>query len=222
MALLYPCRANQREHLCTAGRAAIQLTERGNRLTYAGQLYQEERGRGTAPLLIVSGGEATRERKTGDTTENTSEARAASTFLQNRFGIPAGDIIEENQSSTVHDSAVNTRELLQRQNIGFGNQLFVVTSAIEMSRAALTFDREFANTGREVAIIPRPTDFYTVPPRETLRQRVQGRDLVERGVRISDLLPSTDAFSLSSKVVSEYVSSIYYFLRGWIRPVRTL
>ncbi|KAM3100941.1 YdcF family protein [Phormidesmis sp. 146-12] len=203
----------------------IQLTERGNRLTYAGQLYAEERARGTAPLIVVTAGETARERKEGDTRENTSEARAASTYLQNRFGIPEGDIIEESQSPTVHDSAENVRELLRSRNISFGNQLIVVTSAIEMTRSALTFSREFANAGTngaDVTIIPRPTDFYTLPPRDALRQRLRGRDLIERGFRLSDLLPSTDAFALSSRVVSEYVNSIYYFLRGWIRPVRTL
>jgi uncharacterized SAM-binding protein YcdF (DUF218 family) len=203
----------------------IQLTERGNRLTYAGQLFIEERTRGTAPLLIVSGGATSRDRKEGDTRENTSEARAASTYLQNRFSIPEGDIIEESQSPTVHDSAENVRDLLRSRNINFGNQLFVVTSAIEMTRSALTFSREFTNAGTngaDVTIIPRPTDFYTIPPREAIQQRLRGRDLIERGFRLGDLLPSTDAFSLSSKVVSEYINSIYYFLRGWIRPVKTL
>jgi uncharacterized SAM-binding protein YcdF (DUF218 family) len=203
----------------------VQLTERGNRLTYAGQLYGEERARGTAPLLIVSAGATTRDRKEGDTTENTSEARAASTYIQNRFGVPAGDIIEDSQSPTIHDSAVNVRELLRSRNINFGNQLFVVTSAIEMTRSALTFSREFTNSGTngaDATIIPRPTDFYTIPPREAIQQRVRGRDLIERGFRIGDLLPSTDALTLSSKVISEYINSIYYFLRGWIRPVRTL
>jgi uncharacterized SAM-binding protein YcdF (DUF218 family) len=203
----------------------IQLTERGNRLTYAGQLYVEERARGTAPLLIVTAGETPRDRKEGDTRENTSEARAASTYLQNRFSIPEGDILEESQSPTVHASAENVRDLLRSRNINFGNQLVIVTSAIEMTRSALTFSREFANAGTngaEVTIIPRPTDFYTIPQREALRQRARGRDLIERGFRISDLLPNTDAFALSSRVVSEYINSIYYFLRGWIRPVRTL
>ncbi|MGV0026742.1 YdcF family protein [Phormidesmis priestleyi] len=203
----------------------IQLTERGNRLTYAGQLYLQERARGTSPLLIVSAGQTARAFKEGDTPENTSEARAASTYIQNRFGVPEGDIIQDPRSPTVHSSAENVRELLRSRNINFGNQLMVVTSAIEMTRSGLTFSREFTNAGTngaDVTIIPRPTDFYTIPPKEAIQQRVRGRDLIERGVRIGDLLPSTDAFALSSKVISEYINSIYYFLRGWIRPVRTL
>ncbi len=202
----------------------IQLTEEGDRLIYAARLYQEEVARGTNPLLVVSAGSREgRDRKDGDTRENTAESRDIVTFLQSQ-GVPAGNILEDNKSPTVHDSAVNVRELLRAQRIGFGNQLFLVTSAIEMSRAALTFNREFNSQGLEtpITIISRPTDFYTLPQRDSLRRRVQGRDLIERGFRLSDWLPSTQAFALSSRVISEYVTSIYYFLRGWIRPVSTI
>ena len=202
----------------------IQLTEEGDRLIYAARLYQEEVARGTNPLLVVSAGSREgRDRKDGDTRENTAESRDIVTFLQSQ-GVPAGNILEDNKSPTVHDSAVNVRELLRVQRIGFGNQLFLVTSAIEMSRAALTFNREFNSQGSEtvVTIVSRPTDFYTLPQRESLRQRTQGRDLIERGFRLGDLLPSTQAFALSSRVVNEYIASIYYFLRGWIRPISTI
>ena len=202
----------------------IQLTEEGDRLIYAARLYQEEVARGTNPLLVVSAGSREgRDRKDGDTRENTAESRDIVTFLQSQ-GVPAGNILEDNKSPTVHDSAVNVRELLRAQRIGFGNQLFLVTSAIEMSRSALTFNREFNSQGSEtvVTIVSRPTDFYTLPQRESLRQRTQGRDLIERGFRLGDLLPSTQAFALSSRVVNEYIASIYYFLRGWIRPISTI
>ncbi len=202
----------------------IQLTEEGDRLIYATRLYQEEVSRGTNPLLVVSAGSREgRDRKEGDTPENTSEARDIVTFLQSQ-GVPADNILEDNNSPTVHDSAVNVRALLQARRIAFGNQLFLVTSAIEMSRAALTFNREFNSQGADttVTIISRPTDFYTLPQRDSLRRRAQGRDLIERGFRVRDLLPSTEAFALSSRVINEYITSIYYFLRGWIRPVSTI
>lgn len=197
----------------------IQLTEQGDRLTYTVQLFNEQRG--NAPLVIVSAGERDeRARKEGESREAVSEARDAATFLRNR-GVT--EVIEDPNSSTVHDSAVNVREILQRQNIPFGNQLFLVTSAIEMPRAALTFDREFANQGNAgFTVIPRPTDFQTVPPADAIRPRAQGRDLIERNFRLSDILPSIDALKLSTRVINEYITSIYYFLRGWVRPVRTI
>ncbi|MCU0550113.1 MAG: YdcF family protein [Leptolyngbya sp. Prado105] len=200
----------------------IQLTERGDILTYTAQIYQEERARGTAPLVFVSAGDRPeRNRKQGESRDDVSEAADARRFLQG-LGIPEGDIIGDSNSPTIIDSARNTRAELQRRGVNFGNQLIVVASAIEMNRAALTFNREFNNNNIPLSVISRPTNFFTLPQREALRGRAQGRDLVERNVQLADLLPSMDALSLSSKVINEYITSIYYFLRGWIRPLRTI
>lgn len=200
----------------------IQLTERGDILTYTNQLYQDERARGTAPLVLVSAGtRPERARKQGETRDEVSEAADARRFLQ-RLGVPTGDIIGDSNSPTIIDSARNAREELQRRGVNFGNQLILVASAIEMNRATLTFTREFNLNNVPLSVISRPTNFYTLPPRESLRGRAQGRDVVERNFQLSDLLPSIDALSLSSKVLNEYIASIYYFLRGWIRPIRTL
>ncbi|BAS56707.1 MULTISPECIES: YdcF family protein [Leptolyngbya] len=200
----------------------IQLTERGDILTYTNQLYQDERARGTAPLVLVSAGtRPERNRKQGETRDEVSEAADARRFLQ-RLGIPAEDIIGDSNSPTIIDSARNAREELRRRGVNFGNQLILVASAIEMNRATLTFTREFNLNNVPLSVISRPTNFYTLPPRESLRGRAQGRDVVERNFQLSDLLPSIDALSLSSKVLNEYIASIYYFLRGWIRPIRTL
>jgi uncharacterized SAM-binding protein YcdF (DUF218 family) len=200
----------------------IQLTERGDILTYTNQLYQEERARGTAPLVLVSAGtRPERNRKQGETRDEVSEAADARRFLQ-RLGVPAGDIIGDSNSPTIIDSARNAREELQRRGVNFGNQLILVASAIEMNRATLSFIREFNLNNVPLSVISRPTNFYTLPPREALRGRAQGRDVVERNIQLSDLLPSIDALSLSSKVINEYIASIYYFLRGWIRPIRTI
>ncbi|MBW4525548.1 MAG: YdcF family protein [Phormidium tanganyikae FI6-MK23] len=199
----------------------VQLTERGDILTYTNQVYQEERARGTAPLVIVTAGDRPeRLRRTGETQNEVSEAADARRFLQD-LGIPEGDIIGDSNSPTIQSSAVNVRQELRRRGINFGNQLILVSSAIEMNRAALTFNREFNSNNVPLTVIPRPTNFFTLPAREALRGRAQGRDVVERNFQLADLIPSIDAFSLSSKVINEYVTSIYYFLRGWIRPVRT-
>ena len=200
----------------------IQLTEKGDVLTYTSQVYQEERARGTAPLVIVSAGDRPeRDRKTGETRDEVSEAADARRFLQ-RLGVSEGDIVGDSNSPTVQSSAVNVRQELQRRGINYGNQLIVVSSAIEMNRAALTFNREFTSNNIPLTVIARPTNFFTLPPRDALRGRAQGRDVVERNFQLSDILPSIDALALSSKVVNEYITSIYYFLRGWIRPIRTL
>ncbi|MBW4417815.1 MAG: YdcF family protein [Myxacorys californica WJT36-NPBG1] len=192
----------------------IQLTERGNRLIYAAELAREQGGR----VVVSAGSRPGRNVRAGESRESVSEARDAATFLRGR-GV--ANILEDPNSPTVHDSAVNVRNLLQRNNVNYNGQITVVTSALQMPRAALTFRQEFANQ-REGAfsVLPRPTDFYTVPSGEALRNRVQGGDL--RNIQLSDILPSVDALELSSKVINEYLTSIYYFLRGWIRPVRAL
>ncbi len=199
----------------------VQLTERGDILTYTNQVYREERGRGTDPLIVVSAGDRPeRLRRPGERQNEVSEAADARRFLQG-LGVPEGDIIGDSNSPSIQRSAVNVRQELQRRGINFGNQLILITSAIEMNRAALTFNREFNSNNVPLSVIPRPTNFFTLPPREALRGRAQGRDVVERNFQLADLLPSIDALSLSSKVINEYIASIYYFLRGWIRPVRT-
>lgn len=199
----------------------VQLTENGDILTYTQQVYNEERARGTAPLVIVSAGDRPeRLRRAGESVNEVSEAADARRFLQD-LGIPPGDIIGDSNSPTIQQSAVNVRQELQRRGINFGNQLVLIDSAIQMNRAALTFNREFNSNNIPLTVIARPTNFFTLPPREALRGQAQGRDVVERNFQLADLLPSIDALSLSSKVINEYLASIYYFLRGWIRPVRT-
>lgn len=198
----------------------IPLTEKGDVLTYTNRIYQEERTRGTTPLVLVSAGSRPeRSRRPGETANEVSEAADARIFLQ-RLGIPEGDIIGDSNSPTIIDSARNTREELRRRGVNFGNQLLLVASAIEMNRAALTFLREFNNNNIPLSVISRPTNFFALPANDALRG--QGRNLIQRNLQFSDLLPSIDALALSSKVINEYLASIYYFLRGWIRPIRTL
>lgn len=197
----------------------IQLTDQGNRIVYAAQLFESERL--NAPLLVVSAGpRAGRVKKEGDNSEDISESSDIRRMLQTQFGIPGTAIIQDDNSRSVIDSAQNVRKLLEDRQINYGNQLMVVTSAIESSRTTLTFSREFAPSGQGVTIVSRPTDFHTIPPKGSLEQRVQGKDLIERGFLVSDLLPNIDSLNLSTKVVSESLTSLYYFLRGWIRPLR--
>jgi hypothetical protein len=91
----------------------------------------------------------------------------------------------------------------------------VVSSALSGNRAFLTFQHLFSDT----TVIIRPTDFYTVPPPERLSRLLQGNDLIERErLQLPDLLPSADAFCQSTQALEEYVTALFYFLRGWIKP----
>ena len=197
----------------------LQLTEQGDRILEAARLFSAERGNN--PVLIVSAGRRTdRVEKKDEKKENISEAADISRLLQSQFGIPGTAIIQDDDSRTVIESAQNVRKLLETRNIRYGNQIMVVTSAIEASRTALTFAREIAPDGQGITIISRPTDFYTIPPASSLANRAKNADLIERNFMVSDLMPNVDSLQLSTKVISEAMTSLYYFLRGWIRPLR--
>jgi uncharacterized SAM-binding protein YcdF (DUF218 family) len=197
----------------------VQLTDQGDRILGAAQTFYSERGNN--PILIVSAGtRADRMTKANEKKENISEASDISKLLQSQFGIPGSAIIQDDDSRTVIESAQNVRKILESKNIRYGNQLMVVTSAIEASRTALTFAREIAPDGQGVTIVSRPTDFYTIPSAGSLGNRAKNADLIERNFMVSDLMPNVDSLQLSTRVISEAMTSLYYFLRGWIRPLR--
>jgi uncharacterized SAM-binding protein YcdF (DUF218 family) len=194
----------------------IQLTDQGDRIIYAANLYNEQLRQGNAPLLVVTGNRRPdRRRKDGENPEDVSEARFVRDFLTQSLGINASDIVLENKGIDVHDSAEQVRDLLKNQQINFGNQLMVVTSAVSMNRTALTFAKVFDGS----TIISRPTNFQALPPVNSLSRLVKGRDLVERDLQIpNDLLPNLQSLRVSSQVWDEFLASTFYFLRGWISP----
>jgi uncharacterized SAM-binding protein YcdF (DUF218 family) len=194
----------------------IQLTDQGDRLIYAAELYREQARQGNAPLLVVTGNRRPdRRRKDGEKSEDVSEARFVRDFLTQTMGIPEADIILENEGSDAYDSATKVQKLLKDRQINFSNQLMLVTSAVSLNRTALTFGKIFDGT----TIISRPTNFRTLPPAGSLSRLVQGRDLVERDVQIpADLLPNIESLRVSSQVWDEFLASTFYFLRGWMNP----
>lgn len=196
----------------------IQITEKGDRIIYAAQLYREEIARGTSPLVVVSAGRRfDRLRREGDSNDDVSEAIAVRQMLTRTFNVPEGDILLEGENGNVRNSAVRVRDLLNQRGINYGNQVVLVTSAIPMNRAALTFQRAFSPSTN---IVVRPTDFRTLPQPGRLQRVLQGRDLIERQFLVIDFLPSAEAFCLASEAIEEYITSMYYFLRGWISPLQ--
>lgn len=147
------------------------------------------------------------------------------------------------------------------------NRLVLVGSALEMSRAVLTFER----LGLEP--IARPTNFYTFtapePPRTDPKEDCTASAPIRwRGKRgdgnfaqsgdtggipptpiaprstppeqplcvpepdasphpawpkptIDAFIPSATALAQTTRALSEYLTSIFYFLRGWISPFRS-
>jgi uncharacterized SAM-binding protein YcdF (DUF218 family) len=188
-----------------------------SRLLYAGQLYAEQRARGISPIVIVSAGPQPILAQPGITS-----AQVITNFLVQRGGIPAEQIRVDEKGIDPRSSAIAVREILTPGNIPVDCRLYavcdttvqelptntnagpripieLVTPALGLRRASSTFAR------LNFAILPRPTDFYVFQSQAGLRLAA-----------LTDLIPSAEALTISSRVVDEYLATVYYFLRGWL------
>jgi len=173
-------------------RVAIQLTDAGNRLPYAAVLYRKQ----LAPMVIVTAGPRP------ELEGYVGEAKDIETLLANNMGVPRSSIVIDDNGSNIRTSAEEVRKILDSR--GAGRKVILVTSAMQMRRASLTF----AHMGMQV--IPRATDFYTFQPTAGGTSRLR--------LDAGDFLPSAEALLTTTKVFDEYFGSVYYYLRGWQAP----
>jgi uncharacterized SAM-binding protein YcdF (DUF218 family) len=106
-------------------------------------------------------------------------------------GVPASDLIVEDQSNNTHENAGDSAPLLRER--GFG-RIVLVTDAIHMRRASLCFEK----LGFEV--VPSAATSYT----ERFRHDW------------TSYLPSPRGATRFLEGVHEWVGLAYYKLRGWI------
>lgn len=175
------------------GRPYFQLNEAGDRIFYASQLYWEEPN--FRPVIIVSAGP-----RPEIVVENQATEADDIGELLLRLGVDPNRIILEDTGTDIRSSAVGIKRILEERNLG--TRIALITSALEMRRATLTF----ANLG--IQVIPRPTDFITFQPGGTQR----------RTLRMADFIAQAEALALSTRVLEEYYTFIFYFLRGWLSP----
>ena len=116
------------------------------------------------------------------------------------MGIPHNRIILETKGTTVRSSAEAVRKILDHQ--GMERKIILVTSAVEIRRASLTF----ADVG--IKVLPRATNFYSFQSTETFPRRIGGEDF----------FPSAEALLITTKIIDEFLKYLYYFLRGWLAP----
>ncbi|MGB3695442.1 MAG: YdcF family protein [Spirulinaceae cyanobacterium] len=181
-------------------RTQIQLTESGDRILYTADLYGQQRSLGSTPIVIVSAGP--RSNLKGDE-QTVDEARDISILLQ-KYGVPASQIVPDNGGGNLRSSALSVKDILSKRGL-VSQPIILVSSGINIRRAQLTFEREGLN------VLPRPTDFYTFE---------SGEQTPQRRIRLRDFLPSAEALVTTTRVVEEYLSSLFYFLRGWLNPVQ--
>lgn len=177
------------------------------RLIYASDLYAQARQRGAAPIVLVTAGTGS------DEDEEVSQPRQVIRNILINNGVFNSDIRIENTGLDIYSSGVKLETLLeesgviepkeQRREPGSTEddpRVVVVAPAIVMTRAALTLER------MDLEVIAKPTDFYTAP------FETDGSLLN----KLPDLLPSVDALQLTTRYWNEFLSSMYYFLRGWL------
>lgn len=184
-----------------------------SRLLYAADLYLNRTQRGSTPLVIVSIGP-----QPVDALGRPRPGEAAGVIdVLTSHGVPQSQIKIDPIGTDPRSSAVAIRLLLTG---GAGNcppntvpckdpdgpllggpkiPIVLVTPAIMIRRASSTFAR------LSFEITPRPTDFY-------IFQLQGGFQLAA----LTDLLPSAEALVITSRVVNEYLTTVYYFMRGWL------
>ncbi|HEY9651418.1 MAG TPA: YdcF family protein [Coleofasciculaceae cyanobacterium] len=175
-------------------RPQIQLTDTGDRILYAAQLYRQQADTGRNPLVIVSAGP--REDLQGNQNEGNDIAA-----LLTQLGVPRSQIIVDTRGTDLRSSAVSVDRILSERGLR-RSPVIIVTSGINSRRARLTF----ADVGLNV--VARPTDFVVVQPGATPRQRL----------RVESFVPSVEALTVTTRVFEEFLASIYYSLRGWLSP----
>ncbi|MCW6034961.1 YdcF family protein [Spirulina subsalsa FACHB-351] len=180
-------------------RTQIQLTATGSRILYTAQLFRQQRELGSFPIVIVC---ASPRRNIQGSAEQIDEARDISIVLE-RLGVPESAIYPETVGLNLRTNALEVQRILSTQLGEDTPTILLVTSALQIRRAAQTF--------REVGmrVIPRPTDFQTFEGEEGARRRIT----------LADLIPSIQALEITTNVIEEYLATIYYFLRGWLSPI---
>lgn len=180
-------------------RTQVQLTDTGNRILFTSEVYQQQRSLGADPIVIVSAGP--REEAQGG--NQAAEANDIATLLV-QLGVPRDRIVAEPRSTDLRSSAEQVRTILSRRGIG-GTRVIVVTSGYNSRLARLTY------TNAGLNVISRPSNFFAVQPgtRENLN------------LSISSFIPSVESLSISTRIINEFYTTIYYYLRGWLAPTNT-
>lgn len=168
-----------------------------SRIFYAGTLYADQVASGNAPLVIISIGP----QLNAPGRLNETAAAQAIGEIAVAAGIPVENILIETEGVDLYSTAVQIANALTTRNFATGTNadILLVAPVLSISRAVSTF----ASLG--ISAVTRPTDQFAF--------QLNGGQLV---ANISDLLPSVDALALTTRVVEEYLTAVYYFLRGWL------
>lgn len=182
-------------------RTQIQLTDTGDRILYTAQLYRQS---GNDPLVIVSAGP--RVNLQGSKEQNI-EANDIRTLLVN-LGVPESQITLDTKSTDLRGAAEASEKILRERGLA-NRPIFVVNSAMNSNRTRQTFkDVGLAK------VIAKPTGFFRFQSGATSNNQKAAPPTFQ----IDSLIPSVEALRVTTRVFEEFLSSIYYYLRGWLAP----
>ncbi len=170
-------------------RPGIDLSEQGDRVVYAAQLYKQQK----APLIIISGGRIDW-KEAGD-----PESADIATVLTNDLGVPATALIQEPYSLNTHENAINVQKILADRQI---KKVLLVTSAFHMPRSLRIFRK------LKMDVIPAPSDYLVAQI---------ALDEPNRTWEAAALSAIPDAQRLNNftTVLKEYIGTWMYTVRGW-------
>jgi uncharacterized SAM-binding protein YcdF (DUF218 family) len=167
-------------------RQSVEVTDAGDRVLYAGELFRQRR----APKVFVTGDVATGGIAPRPVADDMAE-------LLGRVGVPRSAIIAERRAQNTHDHAVYLCPMFASTGV---RRVLLVTSAIHMRRSVEVFRR----TCPAVESVVAPTDYRIVA------------DLPGPWYRsVANLIPTPYALVEFTDAVHEYVGIAYYHLRGW-------
>jgi uncharacterized SAM-binding protein YcdF (DUF218 family) len=170
-------------------RPAVDLSEEGDRVLYAAQLYRE----GKAPVVIASGGRI--DWRGGGLAESSDMAD----ILVN-LGVPNSAILQDSKSLNTYQNAVNVRQIMQERGI---RRVLLVTSAMHMPRSLRIFQRQ------GIEAIPAPTDFL-------ITQQEINEPSSSPQATVLNLVPDADQLQNTTRALKEYIGTVVYHLRGWL------
>jgi uncharacterized SAM-binding protein YcdF (DUF218 family) len=170
-------------------RPTVDLSEAGDRVIYAAQLYFQKK----APIIILSGGRI-------DWRGSGSPESADMATILTSIGVPAAAIIQEPDSLNTYQNAVNVRKILEARRI---KKVLLITSAMHTPRSLKIFKRQ------GIDVIPTPTDF--------LVSQGELEELTNTPkAAILNLLPDTNNLNQFTSALKEYLGTFIYGLRGWL------
>lgn len=170
-------------------RPAVDLSEEGDRVLYAAQLYRERK----APVVIASGGRI--DWRGGGLAESSDMADILITL-----GVPNSAILQDSKSLNTYQNAVNVRQIMQERDI---RRVLLVTSAMHMPRALRIFQRQ------GIEAIPAPTNFL-------ITQQELNEPNSSPQATLLNLVPDADRLQNTTRALKEYIGTVIYRLRGWL------